>query len=118
MRSLLSTETNFLSCPAEGCNSGQIYATGVEGPIFRCAACGFRMCTAHDPAIPFHEDEVCRQYKERIKREAREQDEKRKREQEEASVAEVGCSPVECPCCGVNIQKTAGCDHMTCKFAI
>jgi hypothetical protein len=121
MRSLLSGEANFVYCQVEGCISGQIHDTGVEGPIFRCAACSFRMCTAHDPVIPFHEDEACSQYtermdRERAEREAQEQNEKRRREQEEASVAEVGRSSMECPGCRVHIQKTSGCDHMTCKF--
>jgi hypothetical protein len=121
MRSLLGAETNFQYCLAERCISSQIHDTGVEGPIFRCAACGCRMCTAHDPVIPFHEDEACSQYtermdRERAEREAREQEARVRRQQEEASVAEVGRSSMECPGCGVNIHKTAGCDHMTCKI--
>jgi hypothetical protein len=51
----------------------------------------------------------------RYERAAREE-ESTKREAEEASIAEVGRSSVECPGCGANIHKTAGCDHMTCKF--
>jgi E3 ubiquitin-protein ligase RNF14 len=117
MRSFLSADANFLYCLAEGCPSGQIHDTGAEGPIFRCAACGYRMCTAHDPVIPFHENEVCTQYNERTEREKAEAEEadRVRFQQEEASAAEVGRSSVECPGCGVQIQKTTGCDHMTCK---
>jgi hypothetical protein len=134
MRSLLSADKTFLYCHAEGCSSGQIHDTGVEGPIFRCAACGYRMRTAHDPIIPFHENEVCTQYNDRMKREeaeikAREKEDERvrtrqeedmrvRRRQEEASAAEVAKSSVECPGCGVQIQKTKGCDHMTCKYSV
>ena len=80
------------------------------------------MCTAHNPVIPFHENEVCTQYterieRERVEREARDEQARIRREQEEASVAEVGRSSVECPGCGAQIEKTDGCDHMTCKFA-
>jgi hypothetical protein len=131
MRSLLSADKNFLYCHAEGCSSGQIHDTGVEGPIFRCAACGYRMCTAHDPIVPFHENEACTQYNERIAQEIAqaEEDEERERNQQEeearirrqheaASAAEVAKSSVECPGCGVQIQKTKGCDHMTCKYSV
>ncbi|CAN9129588.1 unnamed protein product [Alternaria alternata] len=131
MRTLLSADKNFLYCHAEGCSSGQIHDTGMESPIFRCVACGHRMCTAHDPIIPFHENETCTQYDERIAgetaqaKEEEEEEERHKsqqveearvrREQEAASAAEVAKSSVECPGCGVQIQKTEGCDHMTCR---
>ena len=121
MRTFLNAETNFVYCLTEGCQSGQIHDTGVEGPIFRCAACGYRMCTAHDPVIPFHENEACTQYNERVElerveREARDERVRVRREQDEASAAEAGRSSVECPGCGVQIQKIDGCDHMTCKL--
>jgi E3 ubiquitin-protein ligase RNF14 len=121
MRTFLNAETNFVYCLAEGCESGQIHDTGVEGPIFRCAACGFRMCTAHDPVIPFHENEACTHYNERIElerveREARDEGVRVRREQDEASAAEAGRLSVECPGCGVQIQKIDGCDHMTRKL--
>ncbi|CAG5166511.1 uncharacterized protein ALTATR162_LOCUS6935 [Alternaria atra] len=121
MRTFLNAETNFVYCLTEGCQSGQIHDTGVEGPIFRCAACGYRMCTAHDPVIPFHENEACTQYNERVElerveREARDERVRVRREQDEASAAEAGRSSVECPGCGVQIQKIDGCDHMTCRW--
>jgi hypothetical protein len=89
------------------------------------------MCTAHDPIVPFHENEACTQYNERIAQEIAqaEEDEERERNQQEeearirrqheaASAAEVAKSSVECPGCGVQIQKTKGCDHMTCKYSV
>jgi hypothetical protein len=78
------------------------------------------VCTHHEPHVPFHEDETCAQFEERIAREraAREEEERKRREDEAASVAEVANSSVECPGCGAHITKTAGCDHMTCKFFI
>ncbi|KAF1835131.1 hypothetical protein BDW02DRAFT_496646, partial [Decorospora gaudefroyi] len=121
IRSYLSADTNFLYCLAAGCTSGQIHDTGVEGPIFRCVACGFRMCTAHEPVVAFHEGEACTQYTERVERErverltAKEEEARKRRQDDEASVAEVGRSSVECPGCGAFIQKTTGCDHMTCR---
>lgn len=122
MRTLLSADENFLYCLAEGCSSGQVHDTGVEGPIFRCAACGSRMCTAHTPVIPFHENESCVVYTQRLERQEREANETPEaqctRLQEEASRAEVEKTAVECPGCEVPIHKISGCDHMTCKFSI
>lgn len=131
MRGLLSADQNFLYCHAEGCSSGQIHDSGMESPIFHCVTCGYRMCTAHDPIITFHKNETCTQYNECIARETTQagEDEERhksqqveearvRREQEAASAAEVAKSSVECPGCGVKIQKTEGCDHMTCKYSV
>jgi DNA repair exonuclease SbcCD ATPase subunit len=87
------------------------------------------MCTAHDPIIPFHENESCTQHNERIAREITQAEEEERdrnqqeeearvrREHEAASAAEVAKSSVECPGCGVQIQKTEGCDHVTCKYS-
>ncbi|EDU43017.1 conserved hypothetical protein [Pyrenophora tritici-repentis Pt-1C-BFP] len=91
MRSLLSSDPSFLYCLNPSCTSGQIHDSGTAGPIFRCAECGFKMCTAHEPVVPFHEDETCAVYVERVERERQErearqeEDEKRRREEEEAS---------------------------------
>jgi E3 ubiquitin-protein ligase RNF14 len=77
------------------------------------------MCTAHDSIIPFHENEACTQYNERVAREiaqAEEEEARIRREHEAASAAEVAKSSVECPGCGVQIQKIMGCNHMTCKY--
>jgi predicted RNA-binding Zn-ribbon protein involved in translation (DUF1610 family) len=118
MRSFLSNDPSFFYCPAQGCSSGQIHDTTFEGNIFRCNACGFRVCTHHTPHVPFHENETCVQFDKRIARERaeREEEERKRREEEAASLAEVENSSVECPGCGAHITKTAGCDHMTCKF--
>lgn len=113
MRRLLGEEPGFMYCLAKGCTSGQIHDTGVEGPIFRCAACDFRMCTAHPTPVPFHEHESCAQYIKRIEDEA---SNTRKKREDDASAAEVKRACIQCPKCGVNIQKNNGCDHMTCKY--
>ena len=118
VRSFLNTDPNYRSCRAEGCNYGQIHDAGLEGNIFRCGACGFRICTVHD--VPFHTNETCDQYTERMEKVAsdRVEAERIKQEQEEASVAEVSRTAVECPGCGSHIHKTLGCDHMTCKCCL
>jgi predicted RNA-binding Zn-ribbon protein involved in translation (DUF1610 family) len=120
MRGFLSNDPSFFYCPAQRCSSEQIYDTTYAGNIFRCNACGFRVCTHHEPHVPFHENQTCAQFDERIARERaeKEEEERKRREDEAASVTEVANSSVECPGCGAHITKTAGCDHMTCKFFI
>lgn len=123
MRSLLSNDSHFIYRLAAGCTSGQIHDTSLEGNIFCCAACAFRMCTAHTPPVAFHESETCAQYvarsdHERSERKAREKETaaRLRRTQDDASAAAVKGLSVKCPGCGVNIQKSVGCDHMTCKL--
>ncbi|KAJ5058517.1 hypothetical protein J3E72DRAFT_196926 [Bipolaris maydis] len=110
LRSFLSTQEDFVYCMAPGCSSGQIHDTstlGEQGPIFRCVGCGYRMCTAHTPIVPFHENETCAEYDKRIETE--------KEEEEAASVALLKEKAQKCPGCGSQIEKTTGCDRMTCK---
>ncbi|KAJ8107199.1 hypothetical protein OPT61_g9031 [Boeremia exigua] len=114
MRAFLSADPNFRYCLAEGCNSGQIHDAEAENNIFRCNACGFRVCTVHD--VPFHTGKTCAQYDERQRKK---QEKKRKRDQERAeqdemSVVEIKASTVKCPGCEVPIHKYEACDHITC----
>jgi hypothetical protein len=119
-RSLLSADKDFLYCLAAGCTSGQIHFDRTQSPIFRCAACGYRMCTAHVPLVAFHEGETCKEFERRLEAEknAQEEQARKRREQEEASVQAVKQRARECPGCGAQIEKVSGCDHMTCKFLI
>ncbi|KAF1849249.1 uncharacterized protein K460DRAFT_87810 [Cucurbitaria berberidis CBS 394.84] len=95
----------FRYCLRSGCESGQIYDSGVEGNISRSNACDFLTFTIHDEA--FHAGETCEDH------------DKRKTSQrnvEDDASAEVNKSTTKkCPetTCGVNIEKNDGCDHMT-----
>ena len=61
-----------------------------------------------------HDNETCEEYLDRL--ESAKQ--KRKRDKEDkASAKEVKRIAKECPGCGAQIQKTSGCDHMTCESA-
>lgn len=72
--------------------------------------CEVKWCIFCDVAM--HDGETCAAYQERIAKR------KRKREEEdEASERTVRADSKECPHCAVRIQKTEGCDHMTCKLA-
>lgn len=71
----------------------------------------------HTPHVAFHEGERCEVFDARIAKEKaeREEEEHRRAEEEEMSNEVVGRTAVECPGCGVRIQKTSGCGQITCK---
>lgn len=58
--------------------------------------------------MPFHEDQTCEEYQVVAKRRS---------EEEEKSLEAVKqvSRPCPGPGCGVNIDKFAGCDHVTCE---
>jgi hypothetical protein len=79
MRAALGNDPNFRWCRAPGCTSGQIHLDGEDGNIFRCVACGHKVCVVHNDT--FHEGETCKEFDYRTSgRKERDQ-----RKQEEAS---------------------------------
>lgn len=112
VRRTLDKETDFRWCANPGCSSGHIHAGGTENPLFTCMACNSRFCIVHN--VPYHEGQTCAQYDEdpgRQKRIAAEQ------EQEQLSKAVLDKISKKCPGrgCDFHIQKTDGCDAMTCS---
>ncbi|KAF2671204.1 hypothetical protein BT63DRAFT_438699 [Microthyrium microscopicum] len=99
---------DFHWCISSSCKSGQIHEVSLDGPVFRCHACGLRSCVAHN--VPWHSGESCEEYTYRTRP-------KHQRKEDRASEKLVGRIAKICPGpnCGVKIQKTAGCDHMTCR---
>jgi hypothetical protein len=68
--------------------------------------------------MAFHTGETCAAYNNRLAREEQiEEGKKLRLKQEELSKQEVERCAMVCTRCGVPIQKTSGCDHMTCKFS-
>jgi E3 ubiquitin-protein ligase RNF14 len=110
-RSVLNDDPNFRWCRAPNCQSGQIHISGIEGNIFRCIACGHRICVIHEDT--WHEGETCEEYDYRSSGK-KERDQK---QQNEASVQAISKLTKKCPGqnCGWNIEKNDGCDHMTCS---
>ena len=112
-RSALNDCENFRWCLAPGCKSGQEHISGVEGNIFRCNACGFRVCIIHEKAGTWHEGETCEEYDYRVSgRQAKDQ-----KRQEAASALKISETTKKCPGrgCAWKIEKNDGCDHMTCE---
>jgi len=60
IRAALGNDPSFRWCRAAGCNSGQIHLSGEDGNIFRCVACGHRVCVIHNET--FHEGETCQEF--------------------------------------------------------
>lgn len=104
-REALCSIPDFVWCLNPKCSSGQIHSEGHAEPIFRCHACSFRTCTVCDK--PWHEGQLCG------KMEAMSV-----KEQETASASTIKRTSQRCPnaSCKRPIEKTDGCDHMTCKL--
>ncbi|OAG10417.1 uncharacterized protein CC84DRAFT_1047161, partial [Paraphaeosphaeria sporulosa] len=109
MRDALGQVSNFRWCRNPACTSGQEHDD--DGYIFTCVACGHKACVTHD--VNWHEGETCDEYTYRVSG-AKEREQKA---QEEASVAAISKLSKKCPGpdCAFNIEKNAGCDHMTCS---
>ena len=104
----LENDASFRRCLAPGCDSGQLHDED-SGPIVKCQVCKFQTCFTH--RVPWHTGHTCEEHEREIetpeetkKRTAREEDKTRKIVR-------------PCPRCNVSIEKTSGCDHMTCVLA-
>ena len=111
-RAILSANPNFRWCLNPECDSGQIHENSKDGPIFKCAECKTKICVFHERA--WHKGETCKQFDYRVAAE-------KQRVEEAASIAVIEKITKKCPGkpgqpCGWNIEKVAGCDHMTCML--
>ena len=111
----LSSMPGFEWCIRPACKSGQIHDEGDAAPIFTCQACGHKHCT--ECKRDWHPGSSC----ENLRRKLLEAEEEalaaeRRLQEEAASQIEVQRVAKVCPQCGVNIQKSTGCDHMTCEL--
>jgi hypothetical protein len=111
-RAILSADPNFRWCLNSGCDSGQIHENCKNGPMFKCDECKAKICMFHERM--WHEGETCEQFDRRAVAE-------RQKVEEAASAAIIKKTTKKCPGkpgqpCGWNIEKAAGCDHMTCML--
>lgn len=109
-RGALGTINNFVWCIGPDCGSGQLHEGNEDGtnPEMTCASCGFHLCVRHK--IKWHAGETCAQYEYRTSG---------RRREDADSEDVIGRTTQQCPNerCGARVQKSVGCDHMTCKFA-
>jgi len=100
---MLSSLPSFRWCKSSCCGSGQEHASGDTAPIMRCHACQKRSCFTHD--VPWHEGRTCKDYDDLLAQDCSEiANEEYKRRMTKP-----------CPQCKTSIEKSSGCDHMTCS---
>lgn len=91
---------NFYWCGNGQCGSGQVHASAHR--VMTCYKCGYDTCTAcktlDHPSMP------CR-YAQRNKGVEMDEDTRKM----------IHSTTHTCPSCGVTIEKSGGCDNMTCK---
>jgi hypothetical protein len=95
---------NFRWCITKGCKSGQVHPPGTAK--FKCEACKKSHCVPH--CVGWHKGETCKEYDYRTNKKLRKQEEL-------ASKKTIERTTKKCPGCKRSIEKSFGCDHMTCK---
>ncbi len=100
---------NFYWCLAPACGSGQVHDAIENGnSMMICNACGAATCVTHN--VPWHGGQTCHQY---------ERAHQTGSAAREAAIHTEGLRSLgfqDCPGCGVTVEKTAGCDHITCQL--
>lgn len=107
MKRYLQSLVEYRRCLAPNCNDGQLHYGGNDAPIVTCRSCGSRTCFKHE--VPWHAGQTCKQYEESSKSAA----DNRRNIELSAEVVRKICK--SCPGCKFDIQKSEGCDHMTCR---
>jgi hypothetical protein len=110
LQTFLRNHPDFRYCIGLGCPFGQLH-DAEDGNIFICATCGHCSCVNHN--IAFQSGETCEQYDTRKARE-----DKAISEMNKATMDLLEKETKKCPGCGYRIEKTRGCDRVTCKFII
>jgi hypothetical protein len=109
-RDALSQLPEFVWCLAAGCGAGQLHVQpeGTLDAMMECHSCKYVQCLKHKCA--WHHGETCRQYDYRSSGQ-------QARDEERATEAMLNDISKKCPGenCGWRIQKSDGCDHMTCR---
>ena len=101
LRRALQEMAEFRWCAHAGCGGGQLHESGDAAPILRCVSCGQRTCFTH--RVPWHEGRTCAQF------------DGDARASEEVALVQALDGLVRCPRCSQGVEKSGGCDHMTCR---
>ncbi|ORY02460.1 hypothetical protein BCR34DRAFT_591901 [Clohesyomyces aquaticus] len=105
-KAALEAIPGFRWCTTKGCKSGQVHDETNSTPKFKCVSCKVEYCVVHNRR--WHKGETCAQFDYRT-------DDRIKKAEEEASKKKIKETAKKCPGCKYNIEKTFGCDHMTCS---
>ncbi|KAF2031325.1 hypothetical protein EK21DRAFT_63624, partial [Setomelanomma holmii] len=105
---------NYRWCISKGCKSGQVHPPSTNR--FRCRSCRKSHCIVH--LRPEHKGETCGEYdysvcdKQLIPCRTNKDI---KKQEEAASKKIIEQTTKRCPGCKRSIEKSFGCDHMTCS---
>lgn len=101
---VLKDEPRYRNCLHINCPNGQIHEAGEAEPLMVCSMCGYKMCYVH--SRPWHTGQTCTQY----------DNARRQRAEDRASLELIAQLTKPCPGanCNAPIEKSLGCDHMTC----
>mmetsp|Transcript_15349 Transcript_15349/g.27373 ORF Transcript_15349/g.27373 Transcript_15349/m.27373 type:complete len:291 (-) Transcript_15349:101-973(-) len=102
--SYLQKDPNFRWCAHSGCGNGQIVDNVGKGVFMTCQKCQRRTCTHH--MCVWHDDCTCDQY---------DKEESERLRCEEIATLGLLRRTVRCPSCKHGVQKSEGCDLMTCR---
>lgn len=110
VRRNLQKVQNFVWCKNAKCSFGQIHEGGASCPAVKCNECSEESCFIH--GVPWHYGLTCSQYTSKINKE--------QNETVRATQAYLVKNAKACPNpkCGRMIEKTSGCDHMTCAMPV
>jgi hypothetical protein len=97
----LKKNPEFRWCSKPDCGNGQLVQGGIkENSYFQCVSCATKTCMIH--RTQFHEGVTCTEFDQKATDEIR-------------SLATIAATCKPCPACGEAVEKSKGCDHMTCK---
>ena len=109
-----NSSANYVRCPLRRKNGIQCDGAGDYDPKYQsfvdCETCGGRYCV--DCRIEWHAGTSCKKIQQQKQKEQRQRSEEQKLS---AMFVEKECKRCPNEECGVPIQKTDGCDHITCK---
>jgi len=104
LRAFLQKNDEFRWCSHPSCGSGQLHPAKDTFPIMSCFECKRKTCFTH--SCQWHKNRTCTQY---------DQDAAACEEVALLQALQEGAGIKQCPKCRQGIQKSHGCDHMTCK---
>ncbi|KAF8247150.1 hypothetical protein K440DRAFT_313126 [Wilcoxina mikolae CBS 423.85] len=104
----LQSLAEYRSCLGPDCPNGQLHEGGEESPIVCCWLCGFKQCFTHHMPWDEHSGKTCDEVEADIQKRI-------KVEGITKSEELIRRTSKICPGCKFDIEKTGGCEHMTCQ---
>lgn len=105
LKQWIQSQPNFRWCAHAGCGGGCLHEAGADAPKMGCQDCGRSTCYTH--RVPWHEGQTFEEYN----RAAAEQ----QQSQQDADREWISKHAKLGPRCGMAIQKSQVCAHITCR---